>query len=114
MLSNARDEQPVITPEQARQVLADLPEGTYTLRDVATRWPERLTAAMVLCDEATRMPRAGTFRTVDGPTILHRSPASNTRKPTVSRWQGDAFSIHVQRGQPVRVTIVAPDSSPTK
>lgn len=108
MPGDARPDQTLVTPEQARTLLARLPEGTHSLQDVATRWPDLLPAAMVLCDEATRGARPTTFHGHHGPTTLQRASARPPCPPETTRWPGEAFSIHVHTDRPVRVTVARP------
>lgn len=93
--------------EQAREQLAELPDGTYTLEDIATRWPDLLPSAMQLCGEAMAKPRQSTFHSTSGVVRLERAPSRNSA-PLVEHRRGDDVVFRIHSGTSPKVSLGRP------
>ncbi len=94
--------------EEAQASLRTLPNGTYTLRDIAERWPQYLPAAMVLIADATRPRRRVAFRWLRGNGAIDRTTPRDRDKPMMTSWNDSDIVISIDGDRDVQVTMGKP------
>ena len=88
--------------------LSELPDGTYTLKDIATRWPHLLVSAMQVYGDALKQPRKTTFHSTSGVVNLERRRQGDARDPSVKRRDADEVVFTICAGATPRVRVAEP------
>ncbi len=83
---------------QAKARLAELPDGTYTLKDIAVRWPDLLPAALEVVGEAMARPRKTSFHSVNGVVEVERPGSSKETQPRIDHRRGEDVTITIRAG----------------
>ena len=94
--------------EEAQASLRALPDGTYTLRDIAERWPQHIPAAMVLIADATRPRRRVAFRWLRGEGAIDRATPRDRDQPRMTSWADNDILIEVDGDREVQVSMGKP------